>query len=66
MSPAPAEIVCSLPIYVDGVPMLGKADLDMIPVERIQAIEVYTSAAFTPLWFAGRCGAVVIWTKRPN
>jgi outer membrane receptor for ferrienterochelin and colicin len=43
----------------------GLFDLDVIATgSDIAAVEVYRSIAETPPEFYGRCGSIVIWTKR--
>lgn len=43
----------------------GLIDLDALAVgSDLAAVEVYRSIAETPAQFYGRCGSIVIWTKR--
>ncbi len=43
----------------------GMIDLDALAVTSdVAAVEVYRSIAETPPQFYGRCGSIVIWTKR--
>ncbi len=68
---------CSPVFYVDGrrIQMQssprsrfqppGQLDLDaLVTGSDIQAVEVYRSIAETPPQFYGRCGAIVLWTRR--
>lgn len=59
---------CIPTFYVDGRRMLFREriiDLDAIaPGGDVQAVEVYRGIAQTPPQFYGRCGSVVIWTRR--
>lgn len=62
--------MCPVAYYIDGSPFLSLGDdIDQIVrPEDIAAIEVYKSAAETPMQFQGSdggpCGTIVIWTKR--
>jgi hypothetical protein len=59
---------CIPTFYVDGRRMLFRErviDLDAIaPGGDVEALEVYRGIAQTPPQFYGRCGSVVIWTRR--
>jgi hypothetical protein len=59
---------CIPTFYVDGRRMLFREaliDLDAIaPASDLEAMEVYRGIAQTPPQFYGRCGSVVIWTRR--
>jgi hypothetical protein len=59
---------CIPTFYVDGRRMLFRSsviDLDAIaPASDLEAMEVYRGIAQTPPQFYGRCGSVVIWTRR--
>lgn len=59
---------CIPTFFVDGRRMLFREqiiDLDAIaPAGDVQAVEVYRGIAQTPPQFYGRCGSVVIWTRR--
>lgn len=54
---------CPLRVMLDGVRFNG--DIDTIPVQAIDAIEVYKGPATTPPQWrdTSGCGALVIWTK---
>jgi hypothetical protein len=57
---------CPLAVYVDGVPTFHP-DLDWIPVNWIEGVEVYRSGVNAPMVFTfggASCGAVAIWTRR--
>lgn len=61
---------CPVQYYIDGTPFLASSteDLDnLLRPDDIQAIEIYKSAAETPIEFQGTdggpCGTIVIWTK---
>ena len=57
---------CVMPIYVDGV-RSPDADLNQVPPEWLEAIEVYTGVT-TPVEFqtaaSESCGVVLMWTRR--
>lgn len=36
-------------------------DLNLIPIQQIEAVEIYHGAT-TPMQYLDECGAVVIWT----
>jgi len=67
---------CEASIFIDGMryPDLTGGDLNgMVSPEEIVGMEVYSSAALVPVQYknmsafsrnGGRCGAIVIWTKR--
>jgi hypothetical protein len=57
---------CTPRFFLDGAPytLLG-ASLDlMLPLEMLEAIEVYVGSAVPGEFFGGNCGAVVFWTRR--
>lgn len=62
---------CRPEVYLDGKRLTGPAgggtgwDLDVFahPTD-LAAIEVYRGISETPVEFYGRCGSIVIWTKR--
>jgi hypothetical protein len=60
---------CLLPIFLDGtkLPLGGGTALDdVLSVNDVAAVEVYTSLAGLPPEFLGRtdnCGAVLLWTR---
>lgn len=53
---------CRMAVYLDGFVVGGDLDSFVKPLE-VGGIEVYKGLASTPAEFAGRCGAVVVWTK---
>ena len=70
---------CYSSVYVDGWPVYGKSgsdadndpaklfDINVIPPNRIEAIEYYAGPAETPAKYSGvnsQCGVLVIWTRR--
>lgn len=58
---------CPLTFYMDGKRLrLGSVvDLDaLVPASDVTAVEVYRGISQTPAQYYGRCGSVVIWTKR--
>ena len=59
---------CEMNYYLDGVlqPLNTGFDIDFVPPEDIDGIEIYTSPNRTPLIFSHpgvRCGVVAIWTR---
>lgn len=59
--------LCPLTFYIDGKRLrLGSVvDLDaLVPASDVTAVEVYRGISQTPAQYYGRCGSVVIWTKR--
>lgn len=59
---------CGLLIYVDGryVGDGFRTDLDLVPVEHVEAIEVYSGASQIPTELnrtGSACGVIVIWTR---
>ena len=75
--PAGMRPPCYMDVYVDGVaayqfgvePPLPLFDVNSVPPESIQGIEVYTGAAQTPAKYGNRfgsgCGAILVWTRTP-
>ena len=70
-----SESNCPVIFYLDGARLnhTGDASLERVelvyqlPVEQIEAIEIYRGAAELPAEFGGsdaRCGVVVVWTRR--
>jgi outer membrane receptor for ferrienterochelin and colicin len=58
-------IGCAIRLFVDGVPW--RDDLDAVPHQDIEAIEVYASPSEIPAQYGGAnsaCGVVLIWTRR--
>jgi hypothetical protein len=64
------EGICAVSIFVDGtkLQLLATESIDQaVPLGLVAAIEVYRTPAELPAeysGFDGRCGAIVIWTKR--
>ncbi len=61
--------VCRASIYIDGVEMMYNEAVSIdhaVPLDWIEAIEVYRRPSETPAEFLGRasCGVVAIWTRR--
>jgi hypothetical protein len=50
-------------IYLDGVPY--RDDLDRLPVEMIEAVEVYVGSQVPMQWSSGlgACGVILLWSK---
>jgi hypothetical protein len=63
-------INCYMQLFLDGIrqPFEG-FNIDLLPPEDIEGIEVYVGSSRTPAMFSFRgapCGAVVIWTRDPT
>lgn len=66
-----SEANCPLAIFLDGVRWQG--DVDDVPIEWIEGLEVYLSPAEVPAQYSGTavsmpgspasCGVVLIWTR---
>lgn len=59
--------LCPATFYIDGMKLrLGSlVDLDaLVPASDVAAVEVYRGISQTPPRYYGKCGSVVIWTKR--
>jgi hypothetical protein len=61
--------VCRANVYIDGVMQSFDEAISLdqtVPMDWIEAIEVYRRAAEVPAEFLGRatCGVVAIWTRR--
>lgn len=56
---------CVMSVWVDGVLMFDP-DLDQIPVEWLEAVEVYQGIEVPPeyAFSSNSCGAVLMWTRR--
>lgn len=54
---------CTLPVYVDGVQQFDY-DLNQIPADWIEGMEVYVGAATPHPYSRNSCGAVLLWTGR--
>jgi iron complex outermembrane receptor protein len=63
-------INCYMELFLDGIRQPSEGfNIDLLPPEDIEAIEVYAGSSRTPAIFARRgspCGAVVIWTRDPT
>ena len=64
---------CVPRLYVDGMQMStfswGLSLETVVSIEDMEAVEVYTGPASTPLQWSGTqngCGAIVVWTKSPG
>ena len=58
--------LCTLEVYVDGMRMFAPYDLDLIPPDQIEGMEIYDGPG-TPIQYQSLrtgCGAVLIWTRR--
>jgi hypothetical protein len=64
----PPANVCPANIFLDGMPLKpSEVSLDQIvPLDWVEAIEVYRRAAELPAEFlsSGSCGVVAVWTRR--
>jgi hypothetical protein len=61
---------CPFRYILDGVPVTSTFHLDDIPVEWIEALEVYRGVAGLPIQFTAspgtdnaNCGVIVVWTR---
>lgn len=60
---------CPPLVFVDGFPAsAGPFDLDMINIQSVEGVEVYSGAASIPLEFIGprgleQCGVIAIWSR---
>lgn len=65
---AAGEKECGVLVYLDGR-YVGdglRVELDLVPVEQVEAIEVYTGASQIPTELnrtGSACGVIVIWTR---
>lgn len=66
MSLSQTRAGCDVKFYMDGQEMHGTVNPDNIGVHSLAAIEVYRGISETPGQFYGRCGSVVIWSKRSD
>ena len=64
MSPSTGHVSCSVTYYMDGDEMHGPVSPRDISMHDLAAIEVYRGISETPGQFYGRCGSVVMWSKR--
>ncbi len=57
---------CARTVILDGFPTLG-ADIDLIDLSQVEAVEVYAGGADTPIElvsYSRGCGVIMIWTRR--
>ncbi len=54
---------CTLPIYIDDVRAFD-LDLNQVPPEWIEAMEVYQGISAPAQYNRDGCGAILIWTRR--
>lgn len=57
---------CPLAVYVDGLRMSVPYDLDQIPPDQIDAMEIYRGVR-TPIQYqsvSNGCGVILFWTRR--
>lgn len=59
---------CEPTIFINGALGMGPRDLDTILPSEIEGMEIYTSAAFTPLEYQRHtgCGAILLWLKNED
>lgn len=59
---------CQVKYFMDGRPMHGQVNPKDISAHDIAAVEVYRNISETPAQYYGRCGSIVMWSKRydPN
>lgn len=59
---------CEPTIFINGSPGMGARDLNTILPSEIEGIEVYTSAALTPIEYQRHtgCGAILLWLKNED
>lgn len=55
---------CRVTYYMDGSQMHGRVYPDDIAALDIAAVEVYRGISETPPQYYGRCGSIVMWSKR--
>jgi hypothetical protein len=56
---------CAPKLVADGV-MITDADIDIFPIQDLEAVEVYSIGAVPPEYggsIAGDCGIVAVWTR---
>ena len=56
---------CAPKLVADGV-MISGADIDIFPIQDLEAVEVYSIGAVPPEFggsVAGNCGIVAVWTR---
>lgn len=64
MSLSAGRSACPVTYYMDGDEMHGPVSPKDIAVQDLAAIEIYRGISETPPQFYGRCGSVVMWSKR--
>ena len=64
MSLSAGRSACPVTYYMNGNEMHGPVSPRDISVQDLAAIEVYRGISETPGQFYGRCGSVVMWSKR--
>lgn len=60
---------CEPSLFLDGVPVRQYAEStidEIVNREHLEAMEIYSSVSAVPVQFSegGRCGAIVMWTRR--
>ncbi len=69
VTPSNARRDCMPPLWIDGQ-LARSMELDDIPVNDIEGIEIYQSLSTTPAQFARGsttpCGTLVVWTRTPG
>lgn len=60
--------LCMPDVFVDGMISLTSEDIDMLLPQDLDGVEVYTSAAMTPVEFRRNtnCGAILFWLRKDN
>ena len=64
-----ADVRCWPLVWLDGLPLAGgEYDLDLLPPNSIEGIEVYSGMSRIPSQFLdsrvrGTCGAIVVWSR---
>jgi hypothetical protein len=56
---------CGPKVVADGI-LLGDTDLDIFPVQDVEAVEIFSIGAVPPEYggtIAGVCGVVAVWTR---
>jgi len=64
MTLSAGRTACPVTYYMNGNEMHGPVSPRDISVQDLAAIEVYRGISETPGQFYGRCGSVVMWSKR--
>lgn len=57
---------CSPKYFMNGDEMHGTVYPNDISMQDVVAVEIYRSISETPAEFYGRCGSVVMWTRRSD